>query len=161
MELILLRHAEKQSGFQEDPPLTERGLRQAQMLSELVEQTQLPQPSRLLSSPKKRAQQTLETLARQKALALQIVSDLQERRDNENRDEFRSRVQRFLRELSKGSGITYVCSHVDWVFEALRLIPCDVDLQTLPYQSWPTGHFMVLEWDHGLWKFIKQGDLQL
>ncbi|MFN7262524.1 MAG: phosphoglycerate mutase family protein [Pseudobdellovibrionaceae bacterium] len=160
MEFILLRHAEKQSGFQEDPPLTEKGLLQAQVLSRLILGSELPQPSRLLASPKKRALQSLEAVAQKLGHNVVISQDLLERKDNETRDEFRSRIQRFLQEIPKATGVTYVCSHVDWIFEALKLLPSDADLQTLPYQSWPTGHYMIFEWDHGLWRFIKQGDLQ-
>jgi phosphohistidine phosphatase len=63
MELILWRHAEAADGLPDDKrPLTEKGQRQAENMAQFLS-SRLPQNTRVLVSPARRAQQTAAALA--------------------------------------------------------------------------------------------------
>ena len=62
MELILWRHAEAEDGLPDSTrKLTDKGLKQAQVMAEWLE-TRLPKNTRILVSPTKRTQQTATAL---------------------------------------------------------------------------------------------------
>lgn len=62
MELILWRHAEAEHGLPDSTrKLTDKGLKQAQVMAEWLE-TRLPKKTRILVSPTKRTQQTATAL---------------------------------------------------------------------------------------------------
>jgi len=74
MELILIRHGlpEKvinQDGTPADPPLSEEGLKQAELVADWLEHEQI---DRLYSSPMRRAVQTAEPLAKSKGLEIEL-----------------------------------------------------------------------------------------
>jgi probable phosphoglycerate mutase len=74
MELILIRHGlpEKvinQDGTPADPPLSEEGLKQAELVANWLEHEQI---DKLYASPMRRAVQTAEPLAKVKGLDIEL-----------------------------------------------------------------------------------------
>lgn len=64
MELILWRHADAADGLPDlERPLTDKGLKQAERMATFL-RSRLPQDTRILVSPAKRAQQTAHALTR-------------------------------------------------------------------------------------------------
>jgi phosphohistidine phosphatase SixA len=160
MKLVLFRHAEKANIGSGNPPLSEKGLGQARGLWQLVNEKKLEPPQKILSSPKLRARQTFEVLAKNLSLDIQVFDELDERQNSENSSLFIQRVRRSLENLQQMNGCIYVCSHVDWIEEALIQIPCDTDLNQAQYMAWPPGQYMEFEIQHELWHFSKKGVLQ-
>ena len=81
LTVLLVRHAESvapgTSGFDEyTRPLTPKGLRDAQRLSEMHASTRI---DAAYSSPYIRARQTIEPIARARGLAIEPIDDLRER----------------------------------------------------------------------------------
>ena len=72
--VILVRHAEKQLGSIEDPPLTTEGEARAERLATLVGQRLDGMPvSRVFATEARRTQQTAAPLARRLGLAPQVI----------------------------------------------------------------------------------------
>lgn len=156
MLVLLFRHAERLSSMREDPPLSPRGMEQAQSLSELVLQKKFPLPTRILSTPKIRGIQTLEKLAERQKIPLQIHRDLDEKASSEHSEIFSKRVKKMLESLSNLGGTVYVVTHLDWLEEAMIHIPSDTNLNTPPYQGWSPGQGIEFEVVDGLWTHVKQ-----
>lgn len=80
MDLTLVRHAQAlqppSSESEPDPPLSERGARQAQLLAEYA--ARRPRPRAIFSSPAQRAQQTAAPLAAAFGLQTKIADWLEE-----------------------------------------------------------------------------------
>lgn len=162
MQFVLFRHAEKSSVGAQNPTLSPRGLAQAQRISQLANENQLPVPTRLLASPLLRAQQTLLPTAERLGKTLEIVPDLNERQNSESADQFRYRIQRFLRWIETQTGLFYACTHLDWIDEAQALITADVNLNQDRYAHWaPAAHICFDINESGLWVVEKQGDVSL
>lgn len=162
MFVTLFRHAERENTGLENPGLTARGFQQAQSLLKIIQANQLPAPQRLFVSPKIRTQQTFLPTANQLNLPLQILPELDERRNSETITKFVQRVQRFINLTSQdsfGPQSSFLCSHLDWIEEALLKIPCDVDLLQSRFQIWAPGQFIQFEVHDELWHFIKAGEL--
>lgn len=157
MKAYLFRHAERTSDPQRGRSLTPRGKQQAQRMVELVSQSQLDRPSRLIVSPQSRTQDTFEPLSIELEIKLQIHSDLNERVSGETAELFAQRVRRFIGEISQGTGVTYFCTHLDWIEEALIAIPSDMDLLHPCFQPWQPGQFISFEIRDGIWHFEKTG----
>jgi broad specificity phosphatase PhoE len=151
MQIVLFRHAEKDLAGGSNPPLSRRGLAQAQKLIELVKIKTLPRPSKLLTSPRLRAQMTLSPLAETMDIDFQITPELDERIQGETSDQFSKRVQRFLRQIENQTGLIFLCSHLDWIEEALREIRSDQDLLNERYASWPSCQYMSFQVQDRLW----------
>lgn len=66
--VIIMRHAEKQSGKNADPDLSAAGKQRALHLATLLEQVQ---PTHLLATSYKRTRQTLEVLAEKKGVPIE------------------------------------------------------------------------------------------
>ncbi len=159
MRFILFRHGEKESSSSPDPGLSYRGLRQAQILEELVMEEKMPKPSLILSSPKIRAQQTVLPLSMRLQLPLRISEDLLERQFSESAVNFRLRVQSFIQSLEKQNGVIYAVAHFDWIEEFLDFFgKTDETFNKNQYHSWRQGQFMDLEVNSGVWtlKFFGQ-----
>lgn len=162
MQFVLFRHAEKSSVGAQNPGLSPRGLAQAQRITELTNEGQLPTPTRLLASPLLRAQQTLLPVAENFKKTLEIINDLNERQNSESHDQFRHRIQRFLRWVETQTGLFYVCTHLDWLDEAMTLITADVNLNQDRYSHWaPAAHICFDINESGLWVVEKQGEIAL
>ena len=147
----MFRHAERENSGSSNPPLSARGLQQAQKLVEEIDLTILPRPTKLLSSPKLRAQQTFQQIENHFGIPLQVHPDLDERQSSEPAELFTRRVQRFLNSFPGQAGVIYFVSHLDWIEEALRLIPADADLLHDRYQSWLPAQSLEFEYQDGIW----------
>lgn len=156
----MFRHAERDNSGDSNPDLSPRGRKQAEVLSELALKQHLPLPLRLMCSPKKRAQSTFSVLSENAKVPLSIQDALDERLPEESLPQFKSRIQTFLSELTlKSSSVIYICSHMDWLEEALILIPSDTDLLSPSFQTWPPGKFLHFHIEDKIWHFLKAGEL--
>lgn len=156
MKLVLLRHAARSAQSLGDSPLNEIGRRQAEDLTHFISpHGPLPTPTLLLTSPKRRARETLTPLSGSLSLQLQIDERLDERHTSESMKDFDSRVRELLEEitpLEERKGCVYLCSHLDWLESAIVHLPSDIsELEaSLP---WPVASFRVFRWQDGLWIF--------
>ena len=158
MKVYLFRHAQKSSTPWDNPPLSDYGFSQSLMLADIVvNRRKLEIPQHLLCSPKLRCQQSLAPLARVLDCQIEVQNILDERDLNESYPEFSMRVRDFLDSLTEKAahfkGCFYLCSHLDWIEEALIRIPCDRDLLALA--QWPPLSYIAFEIEGGLWKFIE------
>ncbi len=155
MQVLLFRHAKKSYEPFGDPVLTKDGLNQANALTQLISKNRLPLPTQLLVSPKTRAKQTFEKISEFLNLTLAIRDELEERKSFENSQDFRRRVQYFLNFCEDQNGILYLCTHHDWIEEAMNLIHSDVDLNNQKYNFWQPCQFMQFEIESSLWKLTR------
>jgi len=153
MRVLMFRHAERENSGSSNPPLSARGLKQAQKLVEEIDLTILPRPTKLLSSPKLRARQTFQQIQDKLGVEIQIHPDLDERHNFESADLFVRRIQRFLSYLEQNPGVIFFVTHLDWIEEALRLIPSEADLTSEKFQSWLPAQSMEFEIHDRLWAF--------
>jgi phosphohistidine phosphatase SixA len=151
MRILMFRHAERENSGSSNPPLSARGLKQAQKLVEDIDLSLITRPTKLLSSPKLRAQQTFQQIETRLGIPLQVNPDLDERQNSESADLFTRRVQRFLNSFEGQAGVIYFVSHLDWIEEALRLIPSDADLLHDKFQSWLPAQCLEFDYQDGLW----------
>ncbi|MEZ0393171.1 MAG: phosphoglycerate mutase family protein [Pseudobdellovibrionaceae bacterium] len=147
----MFRHAERENTGSSNPPLSSRGLLQAEKLLEEIDLNVLPRPSKLLSSPKLRAQQTFLQIQNKLGVEIQILSELDERHNFESIENFSKRVKRFLNLMETQNGVQFFVTHLDWIEEALRLIHSDTDLLSERYQSWLPAQSMEFEIHDRLW----------
>ncbi len=163
MIILLFRHGHKTFSIDNDPELSPRGFEQAQHLIQLVNNQKIPLATHCWVSEKIRTFQTLEKAIVQHKLTTYKKSDLNHREGDENSTQFRQRVQKFLRELgsrAKETEIHYICTHYDWIEEALALIECDKDLTSYEYASWSPGQYLVLDLiDQNNYKLMSKGTL--
>lgn len=154
MRVLLFRHAEKDNMAASDPALSAKGHRQASKIADLIHLGTLPQPQRLLASPKLRARQSFEKVGSALAgdnLEMQILPELNERQASETVEQFERRVKQALHKIETLAGTVYLVTHLDWIEEALVRIHSDVDLLASQYQYWPPAQYMEFEVDDGLW----------
>lgn len=147
----MFRHAERENSGSSNPPLSSRGLIQSAKLVEEIDLTILPRPTKLFSSPKLRALQTFQQIRDKLGVDLQIHADLDERHNFESAEAFSRRVQKFLNLLEHTPGVIFFVSHLDWIEEALRLIPSEFDLMSEKYQAWHPAQSLEFEIRDGLW----------
>jgi broad specificity phosphatase PhoE len=163
MIILLFRHGHKVFSVDNDPPLSPKGFEQAQHLNQLIAENKIPLATHCWVSDKKRTLQTLEKAIEQHQMITHKKSDLNYREGDENTAQFRSRIQKFLRELSaraKESEIHYICTHYDWIEEAMTLIDCDKDLRSYEYASWSPGQYLVFDLvDQNTYKLLNKGVL--
>lgn len=149
----MFRHAERENSGSPNPPLSVKGHLQAAKLVEDIDLTILPRPTKLLSSPKLRAQQTFQQIQDKLGVDIQIQEDLDERQNSESVDAFRKRVRKFLDTLERQAGVIYFVTHLDWIEEALSIIASDTDLSHNRYQAWLPAQSIEFEIHNGLWIF--------
>jgi broad specificity phosphatase PhoE len=157
MQILLFRHAERENTGLENPPLSVRGQHQAQAIKSGVSKGTLPHPSRLYVSPKIRTHQTFGPAAEWTRLELQLTPELDERQNSESASQFAARVRRFLSFLEKQTGVIYVCTHLDWIEEALIAIPSPEDLSAEKFQAWAPAQYIEFDLQEGLWLVLKSG----
>ena len=168
MDVILFRHGQKGLVPFDDPSLSPDGFRQADKIASLVLQKKLLQPSALWVSPKLRAGQTFQALSNELNLPNLVKPELDLRADFEQKNVFKNRVQAFIesfghkdavkKELTEVDRCIFVCTHYDWIEEAMPLIPADRDLTTFEYTHWAPAHYIHFKINNGLWQVLKQGD---
>lgn len=160
MQIVLLRHAQKGLTPFSDPELTAEGHAQAQGICRFVESKQLPTPTHLWGSEKIRTRQTLEPIEKTYLLTFQQTDSLDLRGNNESSSEFRQRIQKFLNSFQDNHSKNethFICTHYDWIEEAMTLINCDKDLNSFEFSHWAPGQFLHLLVTDSLWKFVKKG----
>lgn len=156
---MLFRHAERNKFIEDEPQLSPYGLKQAHYLAQQRETLNLPKPTGLWVSPRLRAQQTLTPLSKVCEIALTVKAELDERKSNEAMSDFRLRISRFIKSLSSQSGVIFLCSHLDWIEEAMSLFESDSDLLNQPGSHWATTQFLELSYENAneIWRKIKTG----
>ncbi|MFN7727877.1 MAG: SixA phosphatase family protein [Bdellovibrio sp.] len=160
MQIFLFRHAERENSGAGNPPLSARGLKQARELAKLRESGAFPPAGKVLVSPKIRTQQTFAPLAESLELQLAMTPELDERLSSESASQFASRVKRFLGYLERQTGVLYVCTHLDWLEEAMIVIPSDTDLLAEKFQTWAPAQFIEFDVREGLWQVLKSGRIE-
>lgn len=167
MTIYFFRHGDRESRRLvassvegSEPDLTPSGHRQAECLHAWVQQGQLPRPSQLMASPRRRAQNTLKQLSEGLSLPVKPLPELDERTDAESARDFRDRVSEFLRQVQQQSGVLFVCSHYDWLEELLTLAPADEDLVVDGSPLWAPGAFLGFEITEEIWHVKQKGILQ-
>lgn len=93
--LLLIRHAEQQTLREVDPPLSDRGRRQADLLADRLSRSPL---AAVVSSPMLRAQQTAAPLAQRLGIEVEVIDDLAEAgtTEEEARHVFTNTAARFM-----------------------------------------------------------------
>lgn len=162
MQLILFRHAHKGLTPAADPELSAPGFKQAEKLVELVEQKKIPAPTKSWVSEKIRTRQTVESVSQKFKTPIESSDLLNLRAFNENAEQFRLRIKKMIQtinELSKQavSQTHYICTHYDWIEEALIFIPSTTDLSTYEYSAWAPAQYVHFEINDGLWSVKSKG----
>lgn len=160
MKFVLFRHAHKGILPFEDPELSLPGFEQASKLVELVRNQNLPAPSQLYVSPKRRASQTFYPLSKNFSINLEVYPELEQARGDESASEFRDRVKTFLNKIAlraHENQTVFACTHFDWIEEAMALIHCDLDLNNFEFSHWAPTQFVAFEVGADQWKFISKG----
>lgn len=157
MKIYFFRHAQKAVDFSGDPDLTTEGYAQAHKLLEKVLKNELPMPTQLWVSPKKRTHSTFRPLANELHLQLQTQDALLEQQNDETAIDFRHRVRNLLEKAgTKSDEVIFMCSHYDWVIEALAVVPSDTDFSDSDYQHWSPTQYAGFEISsEGIFKFIE------
>jgi len=146
MKIYIFRHAQKAHDFSINPDLTEEGHGQALRLLDRVLQGDVPTPTQLWTSPRKRAQNTFRPLAQHLKKSLQLDEDLLEQKNDETLSAFRERVQNVLNHaLQLPEEVIFICSHYDWVIEAMQLVPSDTDLGASEFSHWQPCQYVGFE----------------
>lgn len=163
MNVILFRHAQKGLTPFDNPHLTQDGFAQAEAIAAAVLENKLPVPTEIWVSEKIRTTQTLQVVARQYKISCEEKHQLDLRRESETQKTFRTRVENLIQQLSvtnqKDSSLEaiYLCTHYDWIEEAMSVIPSDTDLTTFHFSHWGPAQYAQFQIENGLWKFIKKG----
>lgn len=160
MLVVLFRHGHKEFAMDENPSLSPKGFEQAQNLAGLIVNGTLEKPTHCWYSEKKRTQQTLEK-SFPGALTFERV-ELNHREGDEDQKKMRARIQKFLNDLAhrtQAREVHFICTHYDWIEEAMTLIDCDLDLTSYEFSSWAPGQFLVFDLEDGLFTFVKKGHL--
>lgn len=151
----MFRHAERENSGSSNPPLSSRGLKQAEKLVDEIDLSLLPRPTRLFSSPKLRAQQTFQQIQDKLGVEIQVYPELDERHNFESADIFRRRIQHFLLQVEQLPGVIYFVTHLDWIEEALGLIASETDLLAEKFQTWLPAQSMEFDVQDRVWMFQK------
>jgi broad specificity phosphatase PhoE len=163
MNVYLFRHGQKGSTPLSDPDLTEYGYQQSRALAEKIREGDFLPGTQFLASPRLRAQSTLRMAALLCQVPLRIEPTLDQRESYESAEDFRTRISELIHSLTKlysGNDTVYLCTHHDWVEEALSLIPADVDLLDSKYWSWSPAQFAHFKVKDGVWEFLKFDKVQ-
>lgn len=157
MKIYVFRHAQKASDFSGDPDLTPEGHAQASRLLDKVLKEEIPRPTELWVSPKKRTHSTFRPLAQHLGLPLLTQEALLEQKSDETMSDFRNRVQNLLNSLSsKEDAVLFLCSHYDWVVEAMLLAPADKDLSGVEFSHWSPCQYVGFQINsEGVFEFIE------
>ena len=168
MQLILLRHAHKGLTPAADPELSTPGFKQAQKLVEIIEQKRLPPPNKCWVSEKIRTKQTIEA-ASQKFKSTIEASDLVNLRSfNETAEEFQQRIKKMISMLNStaqdsrtASHAHYLCTHYDWIEDALVFIPSPTDLTSFEFSSWAPAQYIHFEIINSIWTVRAKGAIPI
>lgn len=162
MQLILLRHAHKGLTPSSDPELSAPGFKQAEKLVELVTSQKIPAPTKAWVSEKIRTRQTIDPVSRHSKAVVETSDLLNLRAYSENAEQFRLRIKKMLNMIDEFAKtgtkeIHYLCTHYDWIEEALVFINSSTDLTTFEYASWAPAQYLHFEVREGLWTVKSKG----
>lgn len=163
MNVVLFRHAQKGLTPFDNPHLSPDGFAQAEAIAVAVANRSIPAASEIWISEKIRTHQTMQFVARDLKLSTLEKAELDLRGEQETQAQFQSRVHKVIQQIDLSSRYDsliktiYMCTHYDWIEEAMTLIPCDTDLSTFQFAHWGPAQFAQFEIESGLWKFIKKG----
>lgn len=151
--LIFMRHGAR--AFDGDQ-LSLEGKKQALALGNTLRTKRVSLPTQLFSSPKKRTQATLATLAIETGVRVQIDPRLDERLGGESEQDFENRVKSVLQECDDWAATTLhtetrlICSHLDWLEAAAVFLTSDeTDLERS--EPWSPLAIRTYEYD-GVWR---------
>lgn len=163
MKIYLFRHGQKAMDFSGDPDLTAEGHAQASKLLDKVLKNELPTPTELWVSPKKRTHSTFRPLAQHLGLPLQTQDALLEQKTDENLNEFRERIRKlFESSMERKNEVVFLCSHYDFLVESMNIIPSDKDLSDSEFTHWTPCQYIGFEINaDGLYSFIELKRIQL
>jgi broad specificity phosphatase PhoE len=122
--LILIRHAHRDVTYKSsDNGLSQTGLKQALRLEKELGHLFEKEEPLFLSSPKKRCVETLEPLAKKFGKKVKTEDFLIEEAADETRADLLDRIFSFI-DLwkEKCPKVTFVCSHGDWLPEAVQIM---------------------------------------
>lgn len=155
MNVYLFRHGQKSSSPLSEPDLTEYGHQQAARIAERIRAGSFLPGTLFLASPRLRAQSTLRVAADYCKKKPEVVQALDQREGYESAEQFRNRIAAFINSFEKtyaAEKTVYLCTHHDWIEEALSLIPADTDLLDSKYWSWSSAQFAQFQITNGLWE---------
>lgn len=162
MKIYLFRHAQKAMDFSGDPDLTVEGHAQASKLLDKVLKKELPQPTELWVSPKKRTHSTFRPVAEYFHLPLLAQDALLEQQGDETLAEFRSRIEKLFASATKSGTVVFLCTHYDWVIEAMSVVPADTDLSGSEFSHWSPCQYVGFNVDpDGVFEFLELKRIQI
>lgn len=163
MKIYLFRHGQKAMDFSGDPDLTTEGHAQATKILDKVLKNELPKPTELWVSPKKRTLSTFRPLSQQLGLALQTHDCLLEQKSDENLSEFRERIRNLLHSFAdQPEAVIFMCSHYDFLVESMAVIPSDKDLTESEFSHWTPCQYIGFEVKpDGIFEFLELKRIQL
>ena len=164
MQLILLRHAHKGLTPAADPELSAPGFKQALKLVEVIEQKKIPPPTKCWVSEKIRTKQTIEAASQKYKSAVESSDLLNLRSFSETAAEFHLRIKKMITMVNKTAAdlkseaqTHYLCTHYDWIEEALVFIPSPTDLTSYEFASWAPAQYIHFEILDSLWSVKAKG----
>lgn len=168
MIFILLRHGHKSMEPPENPHLSSKGYEQAHQLSKMVQDKLLPAPTLCFYSDKIRTQETLQELIDFFKTKSELKADLNLREFNETATQFRERIRRLIDlftfqalQPENKNQVVYVCTHYDWIEEAMAVIESDVNLSSYEFASWSPAQYIEFKIvEDGIWRFLSRGAAQ-
>ncbi len=115
--LVLIRHAHRDTEVHSlDNGLSEKGKVQAKRVAKYFEQFLKDEKVQLLTSPKKRCQETIAPLAKDLKATVTIDPRLVETAAFEADSDLRDRIQSFISDWKTSKDETWIiCSHGDWI----------------------------------------------
>ena len=162
MYLILIRHGHKTFLPTHDPTLSDKGFSQAGELLKLVEKSVLPIPNMCWVSDSQRTYQTVEKIIKHHAVQYEKTDQLSVRHSEESNFEFRNRVAKTINSLDQialqsRDKVYMLCTHFDWIEEAMSVINCDQNLTSFEYSNWAPAQYMVFEIKDSTWFVRNKG----
>jgi broad specificity phosphatase PhoE len=148
MKIYILRHEERSAGYG-DVPLSHEGNQRAQ---QLAQNPNLRDVQVILCSPKIRTQQTVQPLAEQLQIPVQIANELDQRKSIETENEFIQRVMTYLQNCTstyEGKNIL-LCSHSDWLQMAIMNLPLPLE-KAVAQSFFSCGDFRTLLYEDKTW----------
>jgi broad specificity phosphatase PhoE len=150
--LVLVRHAHRDTAVRsKDNGLSEKGKEQARWVKKFfTARFGKDQPGSiwLVSSPKKRCQETLALIAAEIKQQVDPHPDLDEQSNQESVAKFEERVNHFIKDwMDSPQELTIACSHGDWLPVAIaRLLGCHADFKKSSWLEIEYDGSMQLKW---------------
>ncbi|MFN3454496.1 MAG: histidine phosphatase family protein [Pseudobdellovibrio sp.] len=164
MTIILIRHGHKAMQPADNPTLSPKGYEQSHKLLTYVKNNQLPAPTHCFFTDKIRTYETLQEIIKVYQPKTELKTDLNLHHHLETSLQFRQRVQKCINYFTFLSSqpelhhqIIYLCTHYDWIEEAMSIIDCDQNLNSFEYVSWAPAQFIEFEIIDHIWHIKSKG----